>query len=68
MKEVDAMLLVNLKQKAIKWRKAAEAYEQEETSGSVEDTVDDETLKDNKTIPKPNKEESDNAYFQLMKQ
>ena len=68
MKEVDAMLLANLKQKAIKWRKAAEAYEQEETSGSVEDTVDDETLKDNRTIPKPNKEESDNAYFQLMKQ
>ena len=28
MKEVDIMLLANLKQKAIKWRKAAEAYEQ----------------------------------------
>ena len=67
-KEVDIMLLANLKQKAIKWRKAAEAYEQEETSGCVEDIVDSEILKDNKTKPMPSKEESDNAYFQLMKQ
>ena len=68
MKEVDIMLLANLKQKAIKWRKAAEAYEQEETSGCVEDIVDSEILKDNKTKPMPSKEEFDNAYFQLMKQ
>ena len=47
MKEVDIMLLANLKQKAIKWRKAAEAYEQEETSGCVEDIVDSEILKPN---------------------
>ena len=66
MKEVDAMLLANLKEKAIKWRKAAEAYEQEENSGCVEDIADPEVLKDNKTNPLPNKEESDNAYFQLM--
>ena len=55
MKEVDAMLLANLKEKAIKWRKAAEAYEQEGNSGCVEDIADPE-IKDN----------TNNVYFQLM--
>ena len=68
MKKVDIMLLANLKQKAIKWRKAAKEYEQKETRGYIEDIVDFKTLQDNKTKPMPSKEESDNAYFQLMKQ
>jgi len=69
MEAVDAMLLAGLRDKAIKWRKAAEAYEQEESTSDIEDISDtkDLDLKDNETKSLPNKEESDNAYFELVK-
>ena len=62
------MLLASLKDKLTKWRKAAEAHDQEESTSCIEDISDTEDLKDIKTNSLPNKEESDNAYFELVKQ